>query len=273
MAFVIIPEKSRGLSMLYIAICDDESVEVEYLTALTREWAKASGTAVSVASYASAEQFLLSVAAPPDILLLDIQMGEMDGMALARRIRRDNGYTQIIFITGLTEFMADGYEVEALHYIVKPIHRERLFSLLTKAAERLGKREETLLVQTRDDSVRILHKDILYIEAFAHYVLIALTGSDFETRSAVETRNVIGPRSAVESRAKISEMEAALKNGFVRCHRSYLVGLRHVNRIGKTKIILDGGKVIPLSRRLYNEVNRAFIAFHTSGRRPDGGMA
>ena len=62
--------------------------------------------------------------------------------------------------------------------------------------------------------------------------------------------------------AEISDMEAQLGDGFVRCHRSYIVGLRHVNRITKTDVVLDGGEAIPLSRRMYNEVNQAFIAYH-----------
>ena len=230
--------------VINIVICDDEAAQVEFLSGLVRDWAKECGAIVNITSYASAEGFLVGSDELSDILLLDIQMGEMDGMALAKHIRRGNSHVQFIFITGFTDYMSEGFEVDALHYLIKPIKKEQLFSLLTKAAGRLGKEEAVLLVQTKENNVRVKHKDIRYVEAFAHYVVIALGDSQ------------------VEARGKISELEEALKEGFVRCHRSYIVGLRHVSRITKTEVVLDGGQVVPLSRRLYNEVNRAFIGFH-----------
>ncbi|MCL2840824.1 MAG: LytTR family DNA-binding domain-containing protein [Defluviitaleaceae bacterium] len=230
--------------MFSIGICDDEAIEVKFLTKLIHEWAETQDIIVYITSYANAEAFLMSSNVIPDILLLDIQMGKMDGMALAKHIRQSNAHVQFIFITGFTDYMSQGYEVDALHYLIKPIKEEQLFAMLTKAVERLSKEDDFLLVQTREDNMRLRHKDIFYIEAFAHYILIVLENKTIETR------------------AKISEIENLLNDGFVRCHRSYIVGLRHINRIGKTEIILDNGQSIPLSRRLYNEVNQTFIKFH-----------
>ena len=233
--------------MIKLAICDDEHVEITYLSTLAQEWAKARGIAIGISSYASAEHFIVSHSVEPDILLLDIQMGAMDGMALARHIRRGNEAMQIIFITGYTEYLAEGYEVNALHYLVKPVGPVKLFAVLDKATERLQKDDNFLLVQSEDETVRIRPLDIRYIESSAHYVQVNTT------------------HGCIETRAKISDMEAALGSGFVRCHRCYLVGIRHISRITKSEVIMDGGQVIPLSRRLYKEVNRAFIDYHTGG--------
>ena len=233
--------------MIKIAICDDEHAEVQYLSALAQEWAMARGVAISISTYVTAENFIVSTKDEPDILLLDIQMGAMDGMALARHIRRANGEMQIIFITGYTDYLAEGYEVDALYYLLKPVEPEKLFAALDKAAGRLQKDDSFILVQAGDETLRMRPHDIRYIESFAHYVQIN-TADD-----------------CIKTRAKVSGMEAALGDGFVRCHRCYLVGIRHISRITKSEVIMEGGQVIPLSRRLYKEVNRAFIDYHTSG--------
>ena len=231
--------------IISIALCDDEHTEITYLSALTHKWAKDRNISIVISTYTSAENFIVSHNGEPDIMLLDIQMGTMDGMALARHIRRGNEAMQIIFITGYTDYLEDGYDVNALHYLIKPIKPERLFAVLDKATERLQTNDNFLIIQSGDEIVRVRPQDIKYIESFAHYVQI-------------NTAN-----SCIETRAKVSDMETILGSGFVLCHRSYLVGIRHINRITKTEVIMEGGQVIPLSRRLYKDVNRAFIDYHT----------
>lgn len=99
-----------------------------------------------------------------------MKMKDMDGIELARQIRRDNEAVQIIFITGYPDFMSEGYDVSALHYLMKPVKEDKLFEVLDKAAERLKKNEQTLLIQTSDTTEKVPLDNILYIEAFAHYI-------------------------------------------------------------------------------------------------------
>lgn len=88
--------------MLNIAVCDDESIEIDYLTQLTRQWASLTETAVNISGFASAEAFLFEYEENKgfDILLLDIQMNAMDGIELAEKIRETDGGMQIVFLTG-----------------------------------------------------------------------------------------------------------------------------------------------------------------------------
>ena len=236
--------------MLHFAMCDDEAVEIEYLTSLVKTWAASKNLDISIATFNSAETFLFAYEDMKDldILLLDIQMGGMDGMDLARQLRKSNEDAQIIFITGFADFMADGYDVSALHYLMKPVKEERLFAVLDKAAAGVDVQEAELLVQTANGAVKVAHKDILYLEAFAHYIQIyTKTG-------------------ALETRANLGDIATALGDGFVRCHRSYVVGLRHVNHMTKADVVLDSGTAVPLSRRMGKDVNLAFIKFHSKGR-------
>lgn len=236
--------------MINIAVCDDERTEIQYLSGHVHKWAEERCTDIHLLSYDSAESFLFAYEDynDIDILLLDIQMKSMDGVELARTIRVDNDTMQIVFITGYPDFMSQGYDVSALHYLMKPVKMEKLFELLDKAMERIRKAEQSLLVQTNDTTVKIRLNDILYIESFAHYV-------------AVHTKN-----ASTETRASISDIEKSIGNAFIRCHRSYIVGLNHISRITKTEVILDNGISVPLSRRLYTEINLAFIEYHKRGR-------
>lgn len=230
-----------------IAICDDEQVESRYLSTLVNQWAQANRREVSLQIFESAESFLFRYAENKavDILLLDIEMGAMNGVELARRIREDNETVQLVFITGYADFMAHGYEVSALHYLMKPVSASKLFEVLDKAVVKLNKRERVLLLAIGGESIRIPVKDILCVEAFAHSVVITSTAGQ------------------VEAKLSLSEIGGQLgDNDFIRCHRSYIVGLRAIKRVARTDVILDNDMAIPLARRSYHEVNQAFIHYY-----------
>ncbi|MCD8127195.1 MAG: response regulator [Clostridiales bacterium] len=99
-----------------IAICDDSVANQQYVSALLDEWAALRGLAVQVEAFPSAERFLFCCeeGQPFDLLLLNVEMGAMDGVALTRQVRRRSDLVQIIFITGYSDYIAEGYEVEAL---------------------------------------------------------------------------------------------------------------------------------------------------------------
>ena len=125
--------------MLSLMICEDEPAQTAFLAELAQRWADRRRLPVQILSYPSAESFLFSYSEDPagDILLLDIQLDGMDGVSLAKKIREGNQRIQIIFITGLPDFMGEGYEVDALHYLLKPVREEKLFQVLDRAADRL----------------------------------------------------------------------------------------------------------------------------------------
>jgi DNA-binding LytR/AlgR family response regulator len=212
---------------------------------LVDKWAIANKQVAAIDTFASAEAFLFQYAdnKSADILLLDIEMGTMNGVELAQRIRRDNESMQIVFITGYPDFIALGYEVSALHYLMKPVSEAKLFSVLDKACKNLNKIERAILLNIGGEIVRIPVSAILYVEAFGHSITIAAATGLYDAKLT------------------ITEIQNELGEGFIRCHRSYIVGLKHVGRITKTDVVLDNGKAIPLSRRSYNEVNQAFIQF------------
>ncbi|MGE5579650.1 MAG: LytR/AlgR family response regulator transcription factor [Bacillota bacterium] len=229
--------------MLRIAICDDEASQRDYLRRQVEGWAARRGHVVSVHLFASAEAFLFACAEDKgfDVLLLDIQMGKMDGVALAKRLRADNERLQIIFITGFPDFISEGYEVSALHYLLKPVDEEKLMEVLDRATARLRTAPRMILFRRGSGYLRVPADDIYYAEAFSHSVTLVMG-------SGQETFNM-----------RISDMEGLLGEGFFRCHRSYIVSMQHVRRITRTTLVLDNGVEVPLSRGLYDAANQAFI--------------
>ncbi|QHT61416.1 response regulator transcription factor [Paenibacillus lycopersici] len=232
---------------LKFAICDDEQVETNYLSALAAGWAQTRNHTAEIRTFGSAEAFLFHYAddKSADILLLDIEMGAMNGIELAHRIRQDNESIQILFITGYSDFMAYGYEVSALHYLMKPVNEDKLFDVLDKAVRQSNKSDKAIMLTVGGESVRIPHKDILCVEAIAHSVIVTTQTGRFEAKLSLS-----------EIGGQLSRQE------FSRCHRSYIVGLKWIKRITKTDIVLDNDMSVPLARRSYGEVNQAFIRFY-----------
>ena len=224
-----------------IAICDDSRTDAEYLATLVKEWAK--DRIVKIRTYQSAEAFMFNYAEEKDfdILLLDIEMGKMDGVTMAKTIRKDNESVQIAFITGYSEYIADGYDVAALHYLIKPVKKEQLWSVLDRAAERLKKNEKELLLKTADETVVMPVREIRYLDVQQNYVTV-------HGKIDVTVKRTLG------------EFERELDERFFRLGRSYIVNLNCVRRISKTEVILADGSAIPFPRGQYDALNRAIIA-------------
>jgi len=233
-----------------IVICEDELAIAEQITKLVQGWASFHGQAVQITHFKNAEAFLFAYEddKSADLLLLDIQMGEMDGMALARKIREDNEKVQIIFITGISDYVAEGYDVSAVHYLLKPINEEKLYGALDKATANLSKPKRTIAIDTANGIALVAVDDIAYIEALNHEL-------------AISTKE-----GAISCKMPLYKLEGIISDErFVQIHRSYLINLAHIKRVTRTDVVLDNGVTLPLSRRLHKDVNSALMKYVTGG--------
>ena len=230
-----------------VAIVDDSNTDAEYVQSILESWAQDRQASVQMRRFNSAESFLFHYADDKDwdVLLLDIEMGAMDGVSLAKKIRQENQSVQIVFITGFADYISEGYEVSALHYLMKPVKQEKMFAVLDRAVAAMQKTEQVILLPVGGEMLRLPVGQVEYVEAFSHTVAI-VTNADM-----------------IHVKMSITEIEKMLGDGFVRCHRSYLVGLKHIARLSKTEVILDNGKTLPLSRSAAASVHKAFIAYYT----------
>lgn len=231
---------------LKIAVCEDDLAQRDALVALVSRWAAAREHSAAIGSYSSAEAFLFAYADARDfdILLLDVEMGATNGVELAKRLRREKSRAEIIFLTSHTEFIGEGYEVDALHFLIKPVNDEKLFSVLDRAAERAAASPPSIVVSSEGQTLRLYEREICYIEAFLHECVIVADSGEYRVRE------------------RISDLEARLSKQFFRCHRSYIVFLPAIRRIGRSELLLEGGASIPLARGKYDAINRAYIDFY-----------
>lgn len=227
---------------LGIAICDDAEVDRQYLAGLVGRWAGGRGHMARVSCFPSAEHFLFCYAQESacDILLLDIEMGDMDGVTMARKLRAENDTVQIVFITGYSDYISEGYDVAALHYLMKPVREEKLFEVLDRAAEKVKRDERVLCLDVGGEMVRVPVCQIRYAEVFGNYV-------------------TVHGREAYTVKMTLGYLEEQLDGRFYRVGRSAIVNLTQISRVTKSEIRLYDGSAIPLPRGAYERVNRAII--------------
>ena len=140
-----------------IGICDDDPAQVTLTETLTAQWALENGHDARIKIYKNAESLLFDFEGESDfdILLLDIEMGDMNGVTLAKNIRKKSETVQIIFITGYSDYISDGYDVAALHYLMKPLKAEKLFEVLSRAVAKLTKDGKMITLKIADEIIRL----------------------------------------------------------------------------------------------------------------------
>lgn len=225
-----------------IAICDDNHTDSQYIADLVSLWAKEQNLLVQSEAFPSAEAFLFHYTEHKDydILLLDVEMGQMDGVTMAKTIRKENETVQIIFITGYSDYISEGYEVSALHYLMKPVKQDKLFEVLNRAVEKIAKNERILYLDISGEMICVPFHEIRYLEVRQNYVTI----HGKENYTVKKT---------------LSEFESQLDERFFRSGRSFLINLSYIQKVTRKEVYLTDNTVIPLSRGLYESLNRAII--------------
>lgn len=228
-----------------IAICDDEQNQIEYLTSMVDKWANKNRHIVEIKPYSSAKSFLFDYCNEKDfdILLLDIEMPEMNGVELAKAVRKENSTVQIIFITGYYEYFSDGFDVSALHYLIKPADERKLMPVLDRAVNNLNYRQRSVLLSSPDGDIKVSLADVQYIESQNVYI---------------EVHTVKG---VYRSRISLAKFAEQLDETFIKVHRSYIVGLKYVKMISRTNITMVNGDTVPIARGMYDEAHAALIKF------------
>ena len=226
-----------------IAIVDDSAEDAGFVRDILSGWAELRQVSIRAEVFTTAEGFLFRYAEDKDwdILLLDIEMGAMDGVTMAKRVRQSNEAVQIVFITGYSDYIAEGYEVAALHYLVKPVSREKLLTVLDRALEKRKQEERCLNLELSGEMVRIPFYEIRYLDVRQNYVTV-------HAKADYTVKRTLG------------DFEKELDERFCRVGRGLILNLKYIQRVTKTEVRLSDGTVLPLPRGAYEPLNRAIIS-------------
>ncbi|MCR5468505.1 MAG: LytTR family DNA-binding domain-containing protein [Lachnospiraceae bacterium] len=181
-----------------------------------------------------------------DIILLDIQMKHMDGMAAAERIRKMDSDVIIIFITSTVQYAVQGYAVDALGYVLKPVPYNQFEQLFDKATQRVRARQNHVYIKVSvdDKQIKLDCNNIHFIESQRNNVVLHCSDGDYVTQGPLK---------------KFEEMLAP--HGFSKCHNAYVINLSFVEAIKKEEVFLTDGTALPISRAKKKE----FMAALTEG--------
>lgn len=224
--------------MLRIGICDDQTQARDTLRfGLEKVLRDESEQIVyEFSTGASAVRWLKKHPGEIDLLFLDVEMEGMNGMEAASAIREFNKEICLVFVTGYTDYVFDGYKVNALDYVIKPATAERLSEVLMRVREQLSDRHDrTFSFKNSEGTYRLPLSDISYFYSDKRKVNVVCTNSP-ETY----TYSFYG---------KLDEVEEQLYGAFVRIHQRYLVNPMHVMRIGSENITINE-TCLPISRAL-----------------------
>ena len=225
-----------------IAVCDDEELfRIEFKSVLDKVLINAEYDIDTFSGGSSLyEAFLKN---PFDLVFLDIEMPGIDGITLAKRLRAVSENVLIVFLTSHIEYALEGYEVNALRYLVKPVDMNKLSEVLKYIQDKKNNSRQIMIKQEGEDIV-IDISDIIYMESMDKNVRIVTSKSEYITRY------------------NISDYEEELKDsGFLRIHRGYLISLSKVKKIVKNDVIMDGDISLPVSRSNVKALKEALYAY------------
>ena len=230
--------------MIHIAICDDEKHMSDHIRAMASNFFRKKNREIYFRTFSSGEE-LLSYDGQIDILFLDIQMNGMDGMETARKLRASKFRGFLIFITVLKEMVFQSFEVQAYDYLVKPVYdkqfektMERLYASMQNASE------DSLLVQKGYEGRIIREEEIVFCEIIDRKIYLNLASGE-----------------VVDYYERIENLETKLGSHFFRCHRSYLINLKHLKGYKNGTACMDNGKEVPVSRLRSKEFSSVVLQY------------
>lgn len=229
--------------MIKFAICDDEPLMAQELADhLSSYMEEHSITAYSVSVFSSGRS-LLEIGSRFDVIFLDIQMEHPDGMETAKRLRRQENHSLLIFVTILKECVFDAFQVEAYDYLLKPLDRACFKRTLDRALRTLQRKTTAEIVIQRGTGCKVVPlSDIAYCEVLGRKIYLHKNDG-----------------TMIDYYEKLANLERRVDKRFFRCHRSYLVNLDFVRGCQNGQVTLSLGERIPVSRLRERELTQALL--------------
>ncbi len=227
--------------MINIAVCDDLSASRIKIDTLLAPYKGPDSLAVY--DFSSGEELLAfpNYASTFSIVFLDVEMGDISGLDVARDIREKNKDVIIFFITSYINYVPDSFRLGAFQFLVKPINDDDFKKDFERALNTLRSMHTQYRIKWRDVNHVVEYKDIFYIEAYNRHLFIHEEENGYECIGKLQ-----------------DECEKLKHYGFSRCHQGFLINLSKVRKIDKKSVVLNNGVTIPISRQYKQSLMQDF---------------
>lgn len=215
-----------------VAIVEDTPKEADMLKEHFSRYSEEQQVSFQITCFSSGDDFLINYRPIYDLVLLDIGLPGLNGMGVAARLREMDQSVTLIFVTSMAQFAAQGYEVDAVDFIVKPVAYGNFRLKLKRILNRLQTRRDSVLVISQGDNLyRVSASQIRYIEISNHCLF-------YHTADGI-----------IEAYGSLKKVEEQLGGSmFVRCNSCYMVNLEYVQSIQEDFVILVDGTKLKMSR-------------------------
>lgn len=225
--------------MIKIALCDDEEIFLNETAKYCEQYFTDKGIEYEITKYSEGRKLL--AADEYDIVLLDVEMPDMNGIEVKRYIEGQRSSTRIVFISSYPEAMPDAFGDNVSGFLVKPVVYTKLCEKLDEVLSKIKLDSRFIMCDTGEECVKAFVKDILYIEAKGRYT---------------EIHKVNGDSIRLVSKS-IGDYEKEGYEELVRCHKSYIINLEYVRSV-KSEVRLKNGVELPLGRTVKDIVRAEF---------------
>ncbi len=225
-----------------IAICDDEKQIISDYSKLINDYLYEKNVACSVDGFSDGNSFLL-LANEYDLVFLDYDLPDINGMDIARSIRANDGRIMIVFLTAYSEHVYDSFEVDAFRYLLKPVSKEKIYETLDKFIN-IYNHKRKISIPTNTAHVSVDADEVIYIEAAKKHTKVKTTGNEYIANKAIS----------------VYQTEIANPH-FFRTHRGYIVNMRYISTVEKNTITLTNGEIVLLSSKCRDEFNKSYMNY------------
>lgn len=230
--------------MIRIAIVEDEPTERDRIKVYLEEIAQEDQTQFDIEQYSSGMAFVMSGMKDYDLVLMDIDMPNLNGIETAKALRKVDQSATLIFVTNMAQYAISGYEVNAVDFILKPVNRYSFAIKIKRAISRTAKKNDNAIQIKMDGTIFLVHMyQIMYLEVDGHYVIFHTTQGDYKEYTTLKL---------AQKRINSSH--------FVQCNQSFLINMKYIESVSRESVTV-GGTIIYISRKMKTEFMNAVLDF------------
>lgn len=235
--------------LMKVAVVDDSKEDAQQLTEYLEKYDADHGLSIEITIFLASFDFLEEYHGEYDVIFLDIEMPGSNGLDVAREIRSRDDAVGIIFVTSMIQYAINGYEVNAIDFMVKPVGYYNFSSKLEKAFRFFHTRNtHEIMFSNRDGIWKVSISDIFYIKKERDDLVFYTKDGSFRERGSIKTM-----------KERLEQLP------FAECTSGCLVNLRYVKHVGKDTISLTDAVKLPLSRRLKRQFSQEYINYAGGG--------